>query len=135
MGRRDNLFLKEDFEFTIPLDPVDATTTIAGVAKMRRACRIDSVELVSAAGFTGHASNHWTVALKCSTETIGSYTTDSDTAGQGTLAAGVPKTGALSATDSDAVRAAGDVLDVVLTKAASATAFPSSKLIVKGRTV
>lgn len=133
--RSTNTRLQEDIQIVLDLPPCDATTTLTGVIKLRRRTRIDALYLMTAVAYTGHASNHWTIALKNSSTVVASYTTDSDEAAQGSLVAGVPKAGALNATDTNLVIAAGAVLDVVLTKGASAVALPSSKLTIDGRAV
>lgn len=134
MGRRLNQYLQEDVEFHVELDPVAATTTLTGKIRVRRAMVMDAIYVTSPDGFTGHSSAHWTIAVKKSSTTVASYTTDSDVTGQGTLVAGTPKAGAVGS-DPANVLAAGDVLDIVITKASTPTAFPSCKLSLYGRVI
>lgn len=61
------------------------------------ACTVEKIVIMSNATITGHADNHATITVKSLTAaasakaTLGTYTTDSDVTGQGTLTAKVAK--------------------------------------------
>lgn len=112
-----------------------AATLTRKLFTAKRKMRVESAELISREAVAGHASNHWTLAVKKGATTMASYTSDSDVAGQGTIAADTAKAFALSGTDADVVTAVDDVISLVMTKAASAPNLPAGRLTVRGHYV
>ncbi len=103
-----------------------ATTGATATYKLftaKQAMRLDLAEYINPTGFAGHASDTWTVAILKGSTVVASWTTDSDTAGQGTITANTPVMLVKSSTDGDLVFAAGDVCSLRLTKAGTPAAF------------
>lgn len=134
MPRRPNNPWQERFQFAYDHALASATTTVK-LFTAQRAVRIEKLEYINVTGLAGHADNFWLIALKKTTTTIGSWSTDSDVVGQGTIAADTIITPVLSSTDADLVWAAAEVISLVLTKAASAANLPAGRIIVHGRYV
>lgn len=129
--RPENEFQSDGISFSFDHTPFDATSTRQFFTTERK-FRVTKMTYINEAGFTGHASNHWTISVRNASTVMASYTTDSDITPGGTIAAATPVAGTLSATDASRVVNAGTALTVVFTKAASAVALPSGRVVIHG---
>lgn len=106
---------------TLPLETLDYGT------------RFDKVEILNGTGFVADASNYWTIALKSGTKVVASWSTL--TGSEGTITANVASNMTLSATDTNRVGVAGELVALVFTKTGSPAAFPSGRIVAHGRLV
>lgn len=111
------------------------STTTHKLMTAQRKMRVDKVEYTNPTGLAGHSANYWEIALKKGATTMAQWSTDSDVVGQGTLTANAVVNLVLSGTDANLVANTGDVISLVLTKAASAANLPSGRVVIHGRYV
>ena len=121
---------------------VDATNTMA-VFVAPCACEIIDLGLSVTTAVVAHSSNHWTIQVQNQTGSANllstAFNTDSDNSGNGGRALTANGLDSLCVNSSgtsylqNAVLAAGDVLLLTATKAASATALANPQVVVKYR--
>ncbi len=105
-----------------------AATVVHKLRTVTRPMRVERVEYILPAGYTGHASAFYTIELRKGTTVIASWSCDSDVVGQGTITADTLIDLVLSATDTDRVCDAGDVLSLALVKTGAAANLPLGRL-------
>lgn len=135
MARRDDKIQAEKFVFAKDHDALTSTTTLK-VYKVPtgRTLRIDRISYINPTGLVGDPTNAFSLAVKNgSTQISLVFNTDTDDATPGaSLAADTFVEATLSATDSERVLAAGDILSAVFTEDGTAT-LPAGTLIIEGR--
>ena len=99
----------------------------------RGAMRLDSVEYINVTGFVGHATIHWTIELLKGATVMASWTTDSDIAGQGTIAADTFVDLVNSATDANLVAASGDEISLNVVETGAAADLPAGRIVIHAR--
>ncbi len=113
----------------------DATTETLGFS-VPWAGYVTKITIVTDADVTGHASNHATVTVNkrdaagANSVAIGTYTTDSDVAAQGSLAEFVDKTFALSAVAGARDVVEGGCINVAIAKGGSGVVIPIAEIAV-----
>ena len=94
--------------------------------------RVTKIYITTDAAVTGHASNHATItankldAAAANTAVLGTYTTDSDVVGQGSLAEFIRKEFALTAANLDVV--AGGCINFAIAKGGSGVVIPITEI-------
>jgi len=99
----------------------------------QRDMKLVKVEYVNPTGIAGHGSNYWEIGIKKGSTVMAQWSTDSDVAGQGTLAANTIVNPVLSATAANVVAAADDVISFFATKVASAGNLPPGRVVIHAR--
>ncbi len=109
----------------------DATTETLGFS-VPYAGRVKAIYVTTDADVTGHASNHATITINkrdaagANSATLGTYTTDSDVAGQGSLAEFVRK--AFDLTEANVAVVAGGCVNLAIAKGGSGVVVPIAEI-------
>lgn len=125
--KRPNEHLQERMTTSYAHAALTATTTDKFFKVTRRA-RVVSAVYFNKTGLAADASNYFAVQIKNGSTVCASWSTQ--TSAQGALVADTPTTVPLSATDSNLVLAAGDVLSFAATETGTAT-LPAGHITVE----
>ena len=133
VARRKNSLFQERLTFSVS----NASTAASTAEKFwtvptGRSLRLDGAWYNNPTGLAADANNYFTITVKKGSTVMATWSTQ--TTGNGALVADTPVTLVLSATDSDTVAAAGDVISVSFAKSGTQT-LPAGRLTMNFRLV
>lgn len=131
LTRLPNTDLQESFSLPLDITAAVAATTTFPLQKMQYPYRIDALDVHALGGYTQDAANAYVITIQKGATVLATYSLI--TGHQGSLVAGTIGSGVLAATPTGA---AGDQLDVKLTKNGTAVNFPAgSRIVARGRSL